>query len=275
MASPFDMSVVLALSLLLPEPLEDGEMPTRVSLDENAQRALAKWVRAETSAVRGVRQWVAALPWAAARSRLARAFGDDASTGEAVAAWATSRLEDVAASPDAVVDALDDMRRWLEPLSDGDARDADGCYAPRLDKDSIFGVFVRRTLLAATRSHFDGALKTYDALGTYVRDYDEGAFASDDERYRFYASTLARRHLDRFLEKRILGASAACAHVTLEETEDECDRAEALEPDLPRASYLRFVASLHRRRRGDLFVRRAFAPSFVRRREKSARGREI
>jgi len=247
MASPFDMSVVLALSLLLPEPLEDGEMPTRVSLDKTAQRALAKWVRAETSAVRGVRQWVAALPWAAARSRLARAFGDDASTGEAVAAWATSRLEDVAASPDAVVDALDDMRRWLEPLSDGDARDADGCYAPRLDKDSIFGVFVRRTLLAATRSHFDGALKTYDALGTYVRDYDEGAFASDDERYRFYASTLARRHLDRFLEKRILGASAACAHVTLEETEDECDRAEALEPDLPRASYLRFVASLHHR----------------------------
>ena len=44
-----------------------------------------------------------------------------------------------------------------------------------------------------------------------------------------------------------LAAASVCGSVTLEETELECSKIEALEPDLPRSSYLRFVASLYGR----------------------------
>ena len=50
-----------------------------------------------------------------------------------------------------------------------------------------------------------------------------------------------------FLERRILAAASVCGSVSLEETELECSKIEALEPDLPRSSYLRFVASLYGR----------------------------
>ena len=37
-------------------------------------------------------------------------------------------------------------------------------------------------------------------------------------------------------ERRILAAASVCGSVTLEETERECSKIEALEPDLPRAA---------------------------------------
>ena len=104
--------------------------------------------------------------------------------------------------------------------------------------------FVRRlratkSLLEATETHFDGVARTYDRVCEYVRRYQE-----DDDSGAFYASLLTRRDLDLFLERRILAAASVCGSVTLEETELECSKIEALEPDLPRSSYLRFVASL-------------------------------
>ena len=144
-------------------------------------------------------------------------------------------------APDGVVDLLDDMRSWLRPEKsedDEEPMEREHFLAP----DSLFGVFVRRSLLEATETHFDGVARTYDRVCEYVRRYQE-----DDDSGAFYRQGCSRRDLDLFLERRILAAASVCGSVTLEETERECSKIEALEPDLPRSSYLRFVASLYGR----------------------------
>ena len=111
-----------------------------------------------------------------------------------------------------------------------------------LAPDSLFGVFVRRSLLEATETHFDGVARTYDRVCEYVRRYQE-----DDDSGSFYASLLTRRDLDLFLERRILAAASVCGSVTLEETEKNARRLRPWSRIYQRSSYLRFVASLYGR----------------------------
>ncbi len=248
MASPQHLGVALALGLLLPrdeddmDDDEDRAPRPRVedTEDDSSKHQLACWVLRETRFVGSVDEASKRLPWASTRQRLASSFVDPA-LGEEVASWCTQQLVALAEAPDGVVDLLDDMRSWLRPEKNEDDEEVierEHFLAP----DSLFGVFVRRSLLEATETHFDGVARTYDRVCEYVRRYQE-----EDDSGAFYASLLTRRDLDLFLERRILAAASVCGSVTLEETEHECSKIEALEPDLPRSSYLRFVASLYGR----------------------------
>lgn len=238
------------MSLLLPcdeddDAMDDGDdvyiaRPRMVDEDEDSSKhQLACWILREMRFVGGVDDMSARLPWAATRGRLAAAFADPA-VGDEVARWCTYKLEALSAAPDCVVDLLDEMQSWLRPpKEEGDEELEREHY---LEPASLFGVFVRRTLLAATYTHFDGVAKTYDRICEYVRRYQENDYDAG-----FYASLLTRRELDVFLERRILAAASVAGSITLEETEAECSKIEALQPDLPRSSYLRFVASVHHR----------------------------
>ena len=247
MASPQHLGVVLALGLLLPrdeddmDDEEDRAPRPRVedTEDDSSKHQLACWVLRETRFVGSVDESTKRLPWAATRRRLASSFADP-TLGEEVAAWCTQQLVALAEAPDGVVDLLDDMRSWLRPEKTEEDEEVEREHF--LAPDSLFGVFVRRSLLEATETHFDGVARTYDRVCEYVRRYQE-----EDDSGSFYASLLTRRDLDLFLERRILAAASVCGSVTLEETEAECSKIEALEPDLPRSSYLRFVASLYGR----------------------------
>jgi hypothetical protein len=248
MASPQHLGVALALGLLLPrdeDDMDDDEdrapRPRVEDTDEDSSKhQLACWVLRETRFVGSVDEASKRLPWASTRQRLASSFVDP-TLGEEVAVYCTQQLVALAEAPDGVVDLLDDMRSWLRPeKSDDDEEPVEREHF--LAPDSLFGVFVRRSLLEATETHFDGVARTYDRVCEYVRRYQE-----DDDSGSFYASLLTRRDLDLFLERRILAAASVCGSVTLEETELECSKIEALEPDLPRSSYLRFVASLYGR----------------------------
>ncbi|KAH8099097.1 hypothetical protein JL720_2076 [Aureococcus anophagefferens] len=190
MANPFNIGVCVVMQLLLPDDrlndmdeASDDEAPARPELAAEELFAVAQFLLDEIQAIEGV---------------------EDA-------------LEGLTASPDALVDFLDDLRRRLEKPSAGEKARA-ACFTTHVDGESVFGLFLRRTLLDASLRHFDSVVGTYDRLV-----------------------------LELYLERRILSVSADVGTSTLEETERELAFLEALEPELPRASFLRYLSCVHHR----------------------------
>ena len=298
MANPFNIGVCVVMQLLLPDDrlndmdeASDDEAPARPELAAEELFAVAQFLLDEIQAIEGVEDAVATMPWFAVLARLARCF--DASEppaadglGDRVAGWCARELEGLTASPDALVDFLDDLRRRLEKPSAGEKARRGACFTTHVDGESVFGLFLRRTLLDASLRHFDSVVGTYDRLVVYQSAYREdvdaappapppaaaaaaprgraGSFdeeaappappapapvvaASSSSRRAFYLSLLTARQLELYLERRILSVSADVGTSTLEETERELAFLEALEPELPRASFLRYLSCVHHR----------------------------
>ncbi|KAH8044849.1 hypothetical protein JL722_14508 [Aureococcus anophagefferens] len=179
MANPFNIGVCVVMQLLLPDDrlndmdeASDDEAPARPELAAEELFAVAQFLLDEIQAIEGVEDAVATMPWFAV---LALAVLDASEpprpTASATASPAGARAS---SRPDGVARRARRLpRRPAAPPkpSAGEKARRGACFTTHVDGESVFGLFLRRTLLDASLRHFDSVVGTYDRLVVYQSAY--------------------------------------------------------------------------------------------------------
>ena len=176
-----------------------------------------------------------------------RALSGTPGAGEAFGAFLVARLKRIE-SPDDLVDLLASFEPLTLPLDSGESVDEFSGRPTLVDRRSLFGIFLRRIILAHGAMLFDGVAQLFRDMKTFYEDFSRSTRAAAARHpvatSNLHEAYMSPRELQQVLRARAVEVERGINLKTFEETEREIQALLDVVPTLPQAFFLRYLNCL-------------------------------
>ena len=173
--------------------------------------------------------------------------------GNAIGRFLRFRLSRIQ-SPDDVMDLLSALDSLMDTPGAGQQSIDEFTGRPTyVGRNSCFGVFLRRVVLASEQMLFDGVCRLYDDVRNFCEDFSRSTKAAANRQFSAGGSAIAqlihKAHLSPRVLQQILRAEAlrverGISTMGFEETEEDIKGLLEVVPNLPQAFFLRYLNCL-------------------------------